>query len=375
MIGFGAGDLSTVEPSDETIERALREIKRDARTRRIAMIAPVVLAVAMLGAFVAAPPRHGGLALVNEAGASDDAALPWVFGANGVWRLAEPIGEPQAQATVPGPPWQIDLPDEPSTPFYVLVPPAQGDDQSLSASASSPPTPTLGQFTEAPTNLDAVAAMDPSTVAGDVDWSDFQPEIRIVTAVSDADVEPGASDPAEATTPPDDSSSDEDVSGTDTPVPEPTGNGDATVVASRAGSPSEANPSTPQPDSPDRGAQPPNAVATIVPQSVLVHRAHVSVTVRVVDDDSSVIDWCNTRVDWGDGSVTGLTGPDGEAACAAPCERAASPSGAGINRQLVFTHEYSVVIDAAPRIFVATGDGCSYSLAELQLNPFTVVPY
>lgn len=383
MIGLGAGDLPTAEPSGETIERALREIKRDARTRRIAMVAPVVLAFAVLGAFVAAPPQHGGLALVLDAEASDENVLPRVFGANGVWRLAEPIGDSQVPA-VPPPPWHIDLPDEPSTLFYVLVPPAQGDEQSLSASASSPPTPTLRQSMEDPLILGDLTATEPSTVADDIEWSDFQPEIRIETAASepdaaddDTDVAPDASGPAEATTPPDNSSPDEDVSGPATPAPEPTGETDAATTASVAdtGNPSEANPSTPQPDSSDQGAQPSSAVATIVPKSVLVHRAHVSVTVQIVDDDSSVIDWCNTRVDWGDGSVTGLTDPDGEATCAAPCEQAASPSEVGINTELVFTHEYSVVIDAAPRLFVATGDGCEYTLAELQLNPFTVVPY
>jgi hypothetical protein len=99
------------------------------------------------------------------------------------------------------------------------------------------------------------------------------------------------------------------------------------------------------------------------------------VKVQVVDVDSSVIDWCNTRVDWGDGSVTGVVGTNGVATCTASCEYAATPLRAGINAEIVFTHEYTAVIDAAPTIYVATGDGCRYTLAELRLNPFTVTPY
>jgi len=45
-----------------------------------------------------------------------------------------------------------------------------------------------------------------------------------------------------------------------------------------------------------------------------------------------------------------------------------------VNETIVFEHDYTETIDASPRIFVATGDGCSYTLAELQLGPFTVVP-
>ena len=45
-----------------------------------------------------------------------------------------------------------------------------------------------------------------------------------------------------------------------------------------------------------------------------------------------------------------------------------------MNQILTFEHEYAATIDATPRVFVATGDGCSYTLAELELPPFTVVP-
>lgn len=367
---FGSPDVQPPDITDERISSALADIKRDVRNKRIAMVAPLALAAAVLGAFIAAPARHGGLVLVPDAEASSN--VPQVFGANGVWRFAEPIGEPAP--TVPGPPWMVDFPSEPLTPDYVLDPPAETGEPSLPASASPPPTPTLGQ-----TVLDAA-----------IDWSAFQPVIRVEQNRQDEPQEteepengsPVASAPAEAITTQDSSSDDEDVSEAALPLSEPTGDvADASASETAdAGSLSEANPSTPQTDLVETGAQPLSAVATIVPQSVLVHSAHVSVTVMVVDDDSSVIDWCNTRVDWGDGSVTGLAGPDGLAACTAQCEYEASPSeaginAAGINEAITFTHDYEIVIDAAPRVYVATGDGCNYTLAEFQLNPFTVVPY
>lgn len=387
MMVFGSNEPPEHHLHDDRIADALSEIKQGARNRRIAMVAPLVLAAAVLTAFVAAPPRHGGITLVPEAEASDDANLPRVFGANGVWRLAERIGEPQP--SVPGPPWIVEFPAEPTTPDFVLVAPDEPEEAlrdedelpetSLPVSASSPPTPTLGQSVE------------------DIDWSNFRVEIRVEPsdtelataeqAITDEE-SPAASVPAVADNPPTSSSGetvDEDVTdemqpAQDASTSEPTGDGAATslvegVAPADTGDWSEANPSTPQPDQTDPGTRPSSAVATIVPQSVLVHRAHVSVTVLVVDDDSSVIDWCNTRVDWGDGSVTGLTDPGGDASCAASCEREAAPSEAGIDQSITFTHDYSVVIDAAPRVFVATGDGCDYTLAEFQLNPFTVVPY
>ena len=155
----------------------------------------------------------------------------------------------------------------------------------------------------------------------------------------------------------------------------------------------EANPSTPADDPADAEGQAFSAPATILPQSVLVYSAHVSVTVMVVDDDSSVIDWCNTRVDWGDGSVSRVTGADDAALCTASCDYESTSSAASentdgentdreepdntmitVNETVSFEHDYTETIDASPRVFVATGDGCSYTLAELQLVPFTVVP-
>jgi len=127
--------------------------------------------------------------------------------------------------------------------------------------------------------------------------------------------------------------------------------------------------------------------AVIVPRVPLVYSAHVSVTVQVVDDDSSVIDWCNTRVDWGDGSVSRVAGADDAALCTASCEYESTSSAASefdtaqdraapstIDQVITFEHEYTETIDARPRVFVATGDGCTYTLAELELQPFTVVP-
>lgn len=106
----------------------------------------------------------------------------------------------------------------------------------------------------------------------------------------------------------------------------------------------------------------------------MVYSAHVSVVAQVVDDDSGVIDWCNTRIDWGDGSVTRVAGADDAALCTASCEHSATSSASGISETITFEHTYRQIIDASPRIFVATGDDCSYTLTELQLQPFTVVP-
>ena len=84
MMLFGSNEPPEHHLSDERIAAALSEIKQGARDRRIAMVAPLVLAAAVLTAFVAAPPQHGGITLVPEADASNEALLPRVFGANGV---------------------------------------------------------------------------------------------------------------------------------------------------------------------------------------------------------------------------------------------------------------------------------------------------
>ena len=382
---FGSHDLPEPELSNQKIAAVLVEIKRNARNRRLALFAPVALAAAVTGAIVAAPHRYGGLDLVPEAGASIR-QLPRVFGSNGVWRLAEPIVDDPAVST--GPASVIEAPVEPAAPTYVLVAPDRQDAESLPVSASTPPTPTPGQSlvvaaedSEVPAGEDALSgdpiAEEPEVAGVDeIDWSRFRP-IIVVDAAAPAQSTsstPEDSTTVEQTTTPQISSPDEDVSVVETQPTEPTGEA-AELQASDTGDLSEANPSTPPEDPAEEETQPESGYATITPRSVLVHSAHVSVTVQVVDDDSSVIDWCNTRVDWGDGSVTGLTDVDGVASCTAPCEYAASPSAIGIDTEVVFTHDYQSIIDAAPRIYVATGDGCSYTLAEFQLNPFAVVPY
>lgn len=384
-------ELPEIDLSEKRVGELLSDIKRNSRNRRLAMIAPIALATAVLAAMVAAPPQHGGLALVPDADAASE--LPRVFGSNGVWRLAEPITD--APQTDRGPAAVVEAATAPSSPLFVLTPPDQEDLASLPASTSTPPTSTLGQSPDGSVAAGVLAEtgeLDPA----DLDWSDFTAIIRIEAEEVDAPIEaeqqasadaspqasisPDSSVTAEDTTTPELSSQDEDVSV------------NGTLQDDQL---AEANPSTPPVSTSDAESLPSSADATIVQRSVLVYdSAHVSVTVQVVDDDSSVIDWCNTRVDWGDGSVTGVLGADGVAMCTASCEYEATPSDAelldsevgyasdgeaangeaSLDELIKFDHEYSVAIDASPRIFVATGDGCSYTLAELQLSPFSVIP-
>lgn len=379
---FGSSDLVVPELSDDHVARALAEIRRNARNRRLAMMAPLALVAAVVGAFMASPQRYGGLALVADADAANT-QLPRVFGANGVWRVPEVIGD--SPLASPGPASVVEAPSPLPAPDYQLVPPSEEELNSLPVSASTPPMPTPGQFAEADPVADDARIVpdleDPEPAAGEIDWSNFLPVIVVASGPS---VDPAGNDTTSSTpedsasaddsTPPTLSSQDEDVSVAATQPEEPTGEiaDPATAVIGDLG---EANPSTPAEHPAEGATQPASRIATIIPQTVLVHSAHVSVTVRVVDDDSSVIDWCNTRVDWGDGSVTGVTVADEVALCAASCEHEASSSATGIDAEIVFTHQYQQMIDAAPRIFVATGDGCNYTLAEYQLNEFFVVPY
>ncbi len=296
---------------------------------------------------IAAPPQHGGLALVADA-ETPDPQLPRVFGSNGVWRLAEPIEE--IAAADPGPADVIEAPTEPSATPIQPVASRSRRSQFAPDVDVYPPTSTSGQSEDA-------------TSPADLDWSEFSAVIRIEPQQAEETADllptPAPQPTAEDTTTPDNV----------TVAVEP-----QTELEDQA----EANPSTPTDDPTDSELQAFTAPATIVPQSVLVYSAHVSVTVQVVDDDSSVIDWCNTRVDWGDGSVTRVAGADDAALCTASCEYEATSSEASsilaINALVQFEHDYVETIDASPRIFVATGDGCSYTLAELQLPPFTVVP-
>jgi hypothetical protein len=401
-------DVPEVDLSELRVSQMLDDIKRNSRNRRIALFAPVVLAAAVLGAMIAAPPQHGGLALVADAEAPDP-QLPRVFGSNGVWRLAEPIEE--APTGDPGPADMIEAPTEPTAPAFTLSPPRNEDLQSLPMSTSTPPASTSGQSLASvePSTTDAAPfEADPATL----DWSAFSADIRIeqlapmavpsVTnpAVPDTPAETTQAEaaglerdltPGETATPPDTLSN-------DLAPPGVQNDGNVTVAVEephteRMQNYPEANPSTPADDPADAEGQAFSAPATILPQSVLVYSAHVSVTVMVVDDDSSVIDWCNTRVDWGDGSVSRVTGADDAALCTASCDYESTSSAASentdgentdreepdntmitVNETVSFEHDYTETIDASPRVFVATGDGCSYTLAELQLVPFTVVP-
>lgn len=361
-------ELPEPDLSNDRITAMLDDIKRNSRNRRIAMVAPLVLAAAVLGAMVAAPPRHGGLTEVADAEAADP-LLPRVFGSNGEWRLPERIEDGPED---PGPADMIQAPTEPSSPDFTLSPPDHQELQSLPTSTSTPPTSTSGQ---------TPGAISPA----DLDWSMFRPEIRIEPEAATSPGESAdspASAPAEQTTQ-DTPSSDGNVTVAEDPHHEQTEDRP------------EATPSTPQARPDDDEAPVLSTPATIVPLSVpLVTGAHVSVTVQVLDDDSSVIDWCNTRVDWGDGSVTRVAGSGDADPCTATCEYESTPSEAGafsengrpgrpgnladrsgsIDEIVEFEHAYSETIDVTPRIFVATGDGCSYTLAELQLPRFTVVP-
>ncbi|MFT5267781.1 MAG: hypothetical protein ACI88C_001207 [Acidimicrobiales bacterium] len=385
-------DIPEVDLTEQRVSEMLGDIKRNSRNRRIAMFAPVVLAAAVLGAMIAAPPRHGGLALVADA-ETPDPQLPRVFGSNGVWRLAKPIEE--APATDPGPADMIQAPTGPTAPSFMLLPPDQEDLNSLSTSMSTPPMSTSRQSPDTAAAGSVYEWVDPA----DSDRSAFSAVIRIeLNDVASTTRNAAESDdpatkvltPVEiAITPdipsngPDDSVSDN----ADTDESDMPDDGDVTVAVEEPRTepqdPTEANPSTPTDDPVDTEVLPATLPATIIPQLVLVYSAHVSVTVQVVDDDSSVIDWCNTRVDWGDGSISRVAGVDDADLCTASCEYESISSAASeidadafeaINENIMFEHDYTQTIDATPRIFVATGDGCSYSLAELELRQFTVVP-
>ncbi|MDG1088209.1 MAG: hypothetical protein P8P20_10760 [Acidimicrobiales bacterium] len=408
-----ADDVPEVDLSEMRVSKMLDDIKRNSRNRRIALFAPVILAAAVLGAMIAAPPQHGGLALVADAEAPDP-QLPRVFGSNGVWRLAEPIEE--APAGDPGPADMIEAPTEPTAPAFTLSPPQNEDLQSLPTSTPTPPASTSGQSLASvePATTDASPFQaDPATL----DWSAFSADIRIeklapmaVPSVSNpavpatpAEDNPGEDTPAETAQAeaaalerdltPGETATPPDTLSNDLAPPGVQNDGNVTVAVEephteRMHNYPEANPSTPADDPTDAEGQAFSAPATILPQSVLVYSAHVSVTVMVVDDDSSVIDWCNTRVDWGDGSVSRVTGADDAALCTASCDYKSTSSAASentdseepdntvitVNEIVSFEYDYTETIDASPRVFVATGDGCSFTLAELQLGPFTVVP-
>ena len=380
-------DIPNVDLSEQRVYKMLRDIKRNARNRRIALFTPVLLAVAVLGAMIAAPARHGGLALIAEAEMADP-QLPRVFGSYGVWSLAEPIEE--APVIDPGIADMIQAPTEMTAPLFTLSPPDKENLNSIPTSMSTPPVSTSGQSPD----MSAASFADEWANPADVDWSAFRAAIRIesneverdansVAASTDwaAEVLTPVQTTATSDTP---SNGPEDSLSDDLDKPD---DGDATVAVKQPRTKpqdlTEANPSTPTDDPVDTEVTTATLPATIIPHLVLVYGAHVSVTVQVVDDDSSVIDWCNTRIDWGDGSISRVVGADDAALCTAFCEYESTSSAASeidadgskvIDENILFEHEYARTTDAAPRIFVATGDGCSYTLVELQLRQFTVVP-
>ena len=191
-------DVPEVDLSELRVSQMLDDIKRNSRNRRIALFAPVVLAAAVLGAMIAAPPQHGGLALVADAEAPDP-QLPRVFGSNGVWRLAEPIEE--APTGDPGPADMIEAPTEPTAPAFTLSPPRNEDLQSLPMSTSTPPASTSGQSLASvePSTTDAAPfEADPATL----DWSAFSADIRIEQLAPMA--VPSVSNPAVPATPAED---------------------------------------------------------------------------------------------------------------------------------------------------------------------------
>lgn len=344
--------LQSSEPSlsDDEVAQALHQVKKTARVNRLVIVAPVLFVAAIAGAFVAAPPNYSDL-LVTEAEASDDPHLPRVFGANGVWKFAEPISEQPVPAT--GPASMVEAPVDSLAPSYVLVPPVTlppaspvATSQSLPVSTPTPPSSTPEQ-TE-----DQSVVVDPA----DIDWSLFTPVIRVEPPV----VAPESSAPAEES------------------AAEPAATADTSSIASSqaadVGIPGEVFPSLPPQGSSLDTSQP----ASVVPVSVLVHNAHVTVRVQVVDVDSSSIDACNTRVDWGDGTTSGMTTADEVTACMASCNAdvdATADATVGINAELLFEHDYAGAIDAEPRVYVASGDGCSYRLAELGLPRIAIVPW
>jgi hypothetical protein len=277
-----------------------------------------------------------------------------------------------------------------TAPLFTLSPPDKENLNSIPTSMSTPPVSTSGQSPD----MSAASFADEWANPADVDWSAFRAAIRIESNEVERDANSMAASTdwaAEVLTPvqttatsdtpsngPEDSLSD------DLDKPD---DGDATVAVKQPRTKpqdlTEANPSTPTDDPVDTEVTTATLPATIIPHLVLVYGAHVSVTVQVVDDDSSVIDWCNTRIDWGDGSISRVVGADDAALCTAFCEYESTSSAASeidadgskvIDENILFEHEYARTTDAAPRIFVATGDGCSYTLVELQLRQFTVVP-
>ena len=446
MSVFGTPHGPEPHISDERIGEVLSSIKQQRRKSQLMLIAPAALVAAVAIAFVAAPPQYGELALGTDAEASNADTLPWVFGQNGVWAFAEPIAaEVDSTSTSPA---VIDLPSSPLSPSFALLPPDGGSAVSLPVPVSTPPTPAPGESldtsaadsptgsadefvlplrpgpaadtsqtaapqTSAPQPAEAAAAgIDPDSLSA-VDVRLVLPELPTTVAAASGPSGPTGPVPTDLTagTPIDDETAALSTAADDVTTMYADGPADsaATTVDDEPG----AYPSTPPVLSPaviDSEPSVASATATATATgnaatfgrvTVLVHSAHVSVLAEVIDNDSPVIDWCNTFVDWGDGSATGVVDPDGVAVCAASCESTATASArlpggrgpgsddtaidtandgarndsTGVSAELEFAHTYEHDIDAAPTIWVATGDGCRFDAASFQLNPFSVRPY
>lgn len=140
---FDISDQEIPEPdlSRERVESMIQDIRRNDRNRRVAMMAPFVLVVAVIGTMFVAPSRYGGLDWVPEAGAVDE-ELPRVFGSNGVWKRPAPIAETTNQPTSPQ---HKSFYKNPERPDFSLVLPTRKQRNSFPVSTSPPPALILGQ--------------------------------------------------------------------------------------------------------------------------------------------------------------------------------------------------------------------------------------
>lgn len=116
--------------------------------------------------------------------------------------------------------------------------------------------------------------------------------------------------------------------------------------------------------------------ATVTIVGVLVHSGHVSVTVEVTDVDSQFINWCDTRIEWGDGSVSGPNGIGAGQGCADTCEQFLPAPTLKSSNQIVFESSFDRAVDLAPRIVVSTTSVCGENEeTTFEMRPFSVVPY
>lgn len=392
------GSLGQDEPpiSDEQIAAALAHVKRRRSHRRSLLIAPAILGISVVTAFVAAPPRYGDIELVADAGASAANEMPWVFGQNGVWKFAEPIAEPIATSQTPpnGDTSEIAVFEDMQRPQYTLVPHDAAAAKSFPVPMPTPPASALGQILRnagtAAGSTDSASLEEPLIV----DWTEFALPVRTAdplvimanppAAIDDESLLPALD--AEQSAPdgpaPAELSTTEIATATaiaidESTLPEPSVPTDGVVpnATSDVDDATSANPSTHSnvvADEPSTASASPVAVGV----TVLVHSAHVSVSIQVVDEDSRVLDRCNTMIDWGDGRIDMVSGVDEQASCAAACEQQAGSSTPGsLTERIVFEHTYETAIEASPIVTLVTADDCVRTSTVLHLNPFVVLPF